>query len=97
MLNVSIPALFNEYVPVSLLKKASLEVVLDKVANAQTRALDRLTSAISLQELSYYEAKLLQDFLTFFNVCCSQCPFLSLQEDCHDNVSSPSSPNATVR
>ena len=61
----SIPALLNKYVPMSLLSKDSLEVVLNKVAVQQIRALDRLTLAIPLQEvLSYYEARLLQDVLT---------------------------------
>ena len=68
----SIPALLNKYVPMSLLSKdssssesSSLEVVLNKVAVQQIRALDRLTLAIPLQEvLSYYEARLLQDVLT---------------------------------
>ena len=61
----SIPTLLNQYVPMSLLSKESLEIVLDKVAVAQTRELDRLTLAIPFQELlSYYEARLLQDVLT---------------------------------
>ena len=52
----------------SLLSKDSLETVLNKVAIAQTRALDRLTLAIPFQEmLSYYEAQLLQDVLTLPN------------------------------
>ena len=61
----SIPALLNKYVPMSLLSKDSLEVVLNKVAVQQIRAVDRLTLANPLQEvLSYYEARLLQDVLT---------------------------------
>ena len=61
----SIPALLNKYVPMSLLSKDSLEVDLNKVALQQIRALDRLTLAISLQEiLSYDEARLLQDVFT---------------------------------
>ena len=67
MLN-SIPVLLNKYVPMPLLSKDSLEVVLDKVAIAQTTAMDRLTLAMPFQELlSYYEAKLLQDVLTLRN------------------------------
>ena len=61
----SIPALLSKYVPMSLLSKESLEIVLNKVAIQQIRALDRLTLAIPIQELlSYYEAQLLQDVLT---------------------------------
>ena len=39
----SIPALLSKYVPMSLLSKESLEIVLNKVAIQQIRALDRLT------------------------------------------------------
>ena len=60
----SIPTLLNQYIPMSLLSKESLEIVLDKVAVAQTRELERLTLAIPFQELlSYYEARLLQDVI----------------------------------
>ena len=60
----SIPALLSEYVPMSLLSKKSYEIVLNKVAIQQIRALDRLTVVIPIQELlSYYEAQLLQDVL----------------------------------
>ena len=52
----------------SILSKDSLETVLNKVAIAQTRALDRLTLTIPFQEmLSYYEAQLLQVVLTLLN------------------------------
>ena len=61
----NIPALLNQYVPMSLLSKDSLEIVLDKVAVAQTRELDRLTLAIPFQELlSYYETRLFQGVMT---------------------------------
>ena len=64
----SILTLLNKYVSMSILSKDSLETVLNKVAIAQTRALDRLTLTIPFQEmLSYYEAQLLQDVLTLPN------------------------------
>ena len=60
----SIPSLLSKYVHLSLLSKEVFEIVLNKVAFQQIRALDRLTLAIPIQELlSYYEAQLLHDFL----------------------------------
>ena len=48
----------------SLLSKEALKIVLNKVAIQQIRALDRLTLAIPIQELFYYEAQLLQYVVT---------------------------------
>ena len=64
----SIPTSLNRYVPMSLLNLDALETVLNKVAIAQTRALERLTLSTPFQEmLFYYEAQLLQDVLTLPN------------------------------
>ena len=58
----SIPALLNQYIPMSLLDRASLDEVISVVQSLQNKALDRLTLAIPPHEaLSYYEARLLQD------------------------------------
>ena len=60
----SIPTSGNKFVPMSLLSRDSLEMLLNKVAIAQTRALDRLTLVIPFQEmLFHYEVQLLQDVL----------------------------------
>ena len=58
----SIPAFLNQYIPMSLLDRASLDEVVSVVQSIQNKALDRLTLAIPPHEaLSYYEARLLQD------------------------------------
>ena len=54
-----IPALFDKYIPISLLDRSSLEQVLNVVQDIQNKATDRPTLAIPYQEtLSHYEARL---------------------------------------
>ena len=61
---ISLPALLNKFVPMSLLDRPSLEKVLTIVQNIQNKARDRLTLAIPFQEtLSYYESQVLQDIV----------------------------------
>ena len=51
----SIPALLNQYIPMSLLDRTSLDEIISVVQSIQNKALDRLTLAILPHEtLSYY-------------------------------------------
>ena len=47
----AIPSLLDQYVPVPLVPKESLETILQQVATEQLKSRDRLTLAISLDEL----------------------------------------------
>ena len=58
----SMPALLNHFNPMSLLERASSEIVATVVQSIQNKALDRLSLATPSHEtLSHYEANLLQD------------------------------------
>ena len=93
----SVAAVLNKYVPRSLPTGEFLEIVLEKVGDIQVHSADRLSLAIPFDEImSYYDAKLLQDFIS-----SEKGPFLdhidpfSIKTNCNDNLSSDSDPYAT--
>ena len=60
----SIPTLLQRHLPMALVPRASLLLILKSVARLQDSAPDRLSLAIPMTDLSYYDAKLLHDVAT---------------------------------
>ena len=61
----SIPVILRGHLPMSLIPMESLLVILERVAVQQSKASDRLSSAIPMTDLlSYYDSSLLADAVT---------------------------------